>query len=192
MKRRPLSGNIMVLLAAAAVLAAGCGGNGGGQSDADTEGPEDVVQDEAEIDVTPDPQPDDPPPDEATPDPAEDEAGEPQEDPDVVQDDGPGEEVFPECEAAGGVCTPWRWELCPSGLEPYAADPHSDCPGEGSTGWCCVDAPPSSCSDDSGYNCVVGTRCEDISGDLWGNCWGTPDGVWTCEDGRICCMDVCH
>jgi hypothetical protein len=49
------------------------------------------------------------------------------------------------CATAGGVlCTPYRWEICPAGTEPLAgADPHLGC---GNGGWCCVVAPPSTCS----------------------------------------------
>ena len=91
----------------------------------------------------------------------------------------------PLCSAAGGTCTEQRWHLCPVGTEPVDPDPHRDCgSGTGTDGWCCVDAPPSTCSDAAGVNCVVGTECT--------GCWGPPgDTSLTCEAGRICCTDVC-
>jgi len=90
----------------------------------------------------------------------------------------------PLCDAVLGICTPVRWELCPAGLEPVDPDPHKDCPGasESIQGWCCVDAPPSSCSDDSTGDCVVGSSCKDCYGPLPG---------YSCEQGRVCCVDIC-
>lgn len=164
----------------ALIVFAGCNGDGNGENDTveEQDAPPDIQEDDVQIDT-----PVDPGEDEVLTDPAE-------EDPqaDEVEEDTPEEEAggYPECEGVGGACTDARWELCPPGTEPLGTDPRSDCPG-----WCCVDAPPSTCSDDSSYNCVIGTRCEDISGDDWGACWGTPDGAYECEDGRVCCMDVC-
>jgi hypothetical protein len=178
-----------LLLTAALVFGAGaCNGGGGEEDAAEDEPAADVEQDDAAQDPAAD--------DGAPPDPVEDPAPDPVEDPADVQEDEPPADTAedetaasPECEAAGGVCSGARWELCASGLEPLGSDPHSDCPMEG---WCCVDAPAGSCSDESDYNCVEGTRCEDIDNEAWGNCWGTPDGTYECEDGRICCMDVCY
>jgi len=94
-----------------------------------------------------------------------------------------GASLHPDCDSASGVCTNARWELCPLGLEPVDPDPNRDCPGSpGAQGWCCVDAPPSTCSDESPGNCVVGDSCED--------CWMDLPG-YDCEDGRVCCQDGC-
>lgn len=94
-----------------------------------------------------------------------------------------GASPHPECAAVSGICTDTRWELCPSGMEPVDPDPNQDCPGDGGTqGWCCVDAPPSTCSDDSSGNCIVGSTCE--------GCWADVPG-YDCEDGRVCCQDIC-
>ena len=89
------------------------------------------------------------------------------------------------CEAAGGTCTDSRWNMCPVGTEPIDPDPHRDCgSGTGTDGWCCVDAPTSTCSDAAGANCVVGTECT--------GCWGpAEDTSLTCEAGRVCCTDIC-
>jgi hypothetical protein len=176
----------LVLLAAALAFTAGACNGGGGEEDAEQD-------DDPAADVEHDDGAGDPPADDgAPPDPVQED---PAEDPADVQEDEPpadtaGDETVtaPECEAAGGTCSGERWQLCAAGLEPLGSDPHSDCPSDG---WCCVDAPAGSCSDDSPYNCVEGTRCEDINDEDWGTCWGTPDGTWECEEGRICCMDVC-
>jgi hypothetical protein len=89
------------------------------------------------------------------------------------------------CGAAGGTCTDSRWNLCPVGTEPIDPDPHQDCgSGTGTDGWCCVDAPASTCSDAAGVNCVVGTECI--------GCWGPAENTsLTCEAGRVCCTDIC-
>lgn len=174
----------LLFVSAAFVFGTGACNGGGGEEDAaqDDDPAVDVEQDDGAVD-------DGGPPDPVEEDPAPD----PQEDP--VEDEPPADtpadesETSPQCESAGGTCSGSRWELCGSGLEPLGSDPHSECPMEG---WCCVDAPAGSCSDESPYNCVEGTRCEDIDNEDWGNCWGTPDGDYECEDGRICCMDVCY
>jgi len=87
------------------------------------------------------------------------------------------------CASAGGFCTAYRWEICPSGYEPIDPSPHRGCGGgSGADGWCCVVAPYSTCSAYSGGNCVAGTSCT--------GCWGTVSG-YTCEEGRVCCEDIC-
>jgi len=97
-----------------------------------------------------------------------------------IPDDTSGEEeVSPRCASAGGFCTAQRWEMCPRGYEPSAPDMHLGC----EPGWCCVDAPPSSCSDDSDGNCVLGDNCT--------GCWGSLPG-YSCEVGRVCCIDICY
>ena len=99
------------------------------------------------------------------------------------QGGGGGASPYPECAAVDGICTDARWELCPNGTEPVDPNPNRDCPGgEGAQGWCCVDAPPSTCSDDSSGNCIVGDSCE--------GCWAEVQG-YDCEDGRVCCEDIC-
>ena len=84
------------------------------------------------------------------------------------------------CATAGGLlCTPYRWEICPAGTEPLAgADPHLGC---GNGGWCCVVAPPSTCSNSGAGNCVPGS-CT--------GCWAPVSG-YMCENGRVCCQDMC-
>lgn len=94
-----------------------------------------------------------------------------------------GASPHPECAAVSGICTDARWMLCPSGMEPVDPDPNQDCPGDGGTqGWCCVDAPPSTCSDDSSGNCIVGSTCD--------GCWADVPN-YDCEYGRVCCQDIC-
>src|SRR5262245_38453267 len=70
----------------------------------------------------------------------------------------------PGCTALGGFCVPGRFAICPSGTEP-TADVHADCkPRDAVRGWfCCVPAPPSSCSSSGGTNCFAGS-CH--------TCWG--------------------
>jgi hypothetical protein len=87
------------------------------------------------------------------------------------------------CAAAGGkVCTAQRWHLCPIGYEPIGTGGgHYDC-GD-IDGWCCVLAPPSSCSSSGKGNCVPG-GCT--------GCWAkVDDPSLTCEEGRGCCIDMC-
>ncbi len=91
--------------------------------------------------------------------------------------------AHPLCTAVGGTCTEERWILCPVGTEPIDPDPHQDCGSNlGSGGWCCVDAPPSTCSDSSYANCIAGTKCE--------GCWASVQDL-SCEAGRVCCTDIC-
>jgi hypothetical protein len=137
-----------------------------------------------------------PPPDSATSDAARDlsigaEASAPA--PDGPNDLAPAPETtaptgdaaaFPKCTAKGGICTPHRWVLCPVNTEPIHPDPHQDCGQPGAGGWCCVSAPPSTCSAAPGVNCVHGSQCT--------GCWDTPsDTSLTCEAGRVCCEDIC-
>lgn len=89
--------------------------------------------------------------------------------------------LFPKCSAKGGLCTKHRWVVCPVNYEPIHPGPHQDCTGGG---WCCVKAPPSSCSAKAGVNCVYGNKCT--------GCWfPARDTTLTCESGRVCCMDMC-
>ena len=176
--------------------ASGCGGNGNGEEDTGQD--PDVTPDPVTDDVATDPAPDegvqdppvedvahDPPEEDAAVDPTEeDAAGDVTTDADAPVDTVEEESTGTLCEAAGGECTNVRWEMCPTGTEPIEPDPHQDCPGgsEGTQGWCCVDAPPSTCSDDSSGNCIVGTECT--------GCWGPMEG-YECEEGRVCCIDIC-
>jgi hypothetical protein len=88
-----------------------------------------------------------------------------------------------ECAALGGVCTGARFEMCPVGTEPY--DLGEERGGCGFGGWCCVEAPPSSCSDEPGVMCVPGDQCEGCFYPAW-------DESLTCEEGRVCCFDYCN
>jgi hypothetical protein len=95
----------------------------------------------------------------------------------------PGVEAaaLPTCGAAGGVCSTYRWVLCPAHYEPVGlGDGHLDCRSDG---WCCVPAPPSPCSDESAGNCVPGDTCT--------RCWRAAPGAPACETGRVCCVDNC-
>jgi hypothetical protein len=95
----------------------------------------------------------------------------------------PGVEAaaLPTCAAAGGVCSTYRWVLCPAHFEPIGlGDGHLDCRSDG---WCCVAAPPSPCSDESAGNCVPGDACT--------HCWRAAPGSPACESGRVCCLDNC-
>ena len=84
------------------------------------------------------------------------------------------------CATAGGVlCTPYRWRSARPAPSPSPAPmPHLGC---GNGGWCCVIAPPSTCSNSGVGNCVPGT-CT--------GCWTAVPG-YTCEAGRACCQDYC-
>jgi hypothetical protein len=88
------------------------------------------------------------------------------------------------CSAAGGVfCTRMPGEQCPGGSEVAGgADPSLGCSG----GWCCVPAPASPCSSAGMGTCIPNT-C--------GGCYRpltTPDGgVLDCEQGRVCCINIC-
>ena len=85
------------------------------------------------------------------------------------------------CTDVGGVCTNWSWSICPVGTEPLPNDENLDCGGH-----CCVDAPYSSCTQKSNYNCIEGEKCADTI------CWGSvPELNISCEQGRVCCMWIC-
>lgn len=89
------------------------------------------------------------------------------------------------CADLGGVCTGARWQGCPAGMEIYALGDQLGC-SSSMGGWCCVDAPPSSCADSKsgGRVCVPGKECT--------GCFApVSDLSLTCEPGRSCCMDVC-
>ena len=91
--------------------------------------------------------------------------------------------AFPQgCADIGGVCTEARWGLCPAGMEIHALGDQLGCENNG-FGWCCVDAPSSTCSESGGGMCVPG----ECSG-----CFApVSDPGLTCEAGRSCCVDVC-
>jgi hypothetical protein len=100
------------------------------------------------------------------------------------RDDGaidlPGSETSA-CTAAGGFCSPSRWQICPAYREPIGqGDGHLDCRNNG---WCCVPAPSSPCSDQGAGNCVVGDACT--------GCWHAAPNTPACETGRVCCVDNC-
>jgi hypothetical protein len=180
-----------ILFPAAAFLvmtaaAAGCGSDGNGQDateDQQTDVPHDPAADETAGDPATDEVSTDPKPDDVT---AEDQSGDVPH-PDVAPDptDTPAEDVtYPACVDAGGLCTQWRWIICEAGKEPIDPDPNRDCPGsEGTRGWCCVDAPESTCSDSGEGNCVAATSCT--------GCWGPAREGLSCEEGRVCCTDIC-
>ncbi len=183
-----------IALFSCAVMSARCGDGGGGNEDVtqDPDALEDPHGEDTQAEVPHDPTAEEAAADPQVEDPAAEDAAVEETATDTVEEDAaadPNEEdgTGPACAALGGVCTDYRWGLCPTGLEPAAGTPHSDCPMEG---WCCVDAPASPCSDESNYDCVAGTFCEDL-GDEWGPCWGTPPESYDCEAGRVCCMDIC-
>ncbi len=182
-------------------LVVACGGKSNDQ-DADAGDPltEDVAAD-LEQDTVGDPQVDSPAdtvadvatdtdPDTAS-DTTTDEPTDSVEDPDVATDpytdwptDNPADwtaETSTACEVLGGFCTEVRWELCPEGYEPVDTDPHSGCGSTGIEGWCCVVAPPSPCSASGAGNCIEGTTCT--------GCWASV--ALGCEEGRVCCQDIC-
>jgi hypothetical protein len=72
------------------------------------------------------------------------------------------------------MCTPARWALCPAGYEPASGGGHLDCESEG---WCCVEAPASTCSDSGEASCVEG-ECT--------GCWEDAGQGLTGEAGRSC------
>jgi hypothetical protein len=99
--------------------------------------------------------------------------------------------AFPQgCFDIGGVCTDVRWGTCPVGMEIYAlGNDQLGCENNW-YGWCCVDAPPSTCAD--GLN---GTRGMCVPGECSG-CFAPvistgPGPALTCEVGRSCCRDMC-
>jgi hypothetical protein len=90
-----------------------------------------------------------------------------------------------ECMAQGGaLCTADRWDLCPPGFEPVAADEgHAGC-GNFNQGWCCQAAPVTSCNMAVAANCVP---------DACSGCFvPSPDTSLVCEPGRACCVDLCN
>jgi hypothetical protein len=90
----------------------------------------------------------------------------------------------PTCAALGGFCTRYRWDACPAHYEPTAEGTgHLDCGSSSSSGWCCVPAPSSPCSDTGAGNCVLGESCS--------GCWKAASGAPACETGRVCCVDNC-
>lgn len=105
---------------------------------------------------------------------------------DVAGDDPAGDpehETGSECETAGGSCTDGA--LCPAGHEPIDPGPHRDCPGNYEMpGWCCVEAPASSCSDSEEGNCIVGDTCPGSE------CLAPEPTGLECEAGRVCCIQM--
>ncbi len=160
-----------------AALAIGCGGGGSSRNDGATDvQQEDVAADQATdpaddpaADAVPDGSPD------AGPDPSDDP---PEEWPTDLPADWPVE-TSSACDDAGGFCTAERWDMCPPGYEPTAPDMIRGCGG-----MCCVPAPFSTCSETPIANCIVGESCT--------GCWGDPDGMFACEEGRICCSYYCE
>lgn len=207
MTTRNVNGSLNLACWIAALALAGCGGKGG-HADSDAS---DTVPDDSSGDTANDPSPDvdadatpDTPADSTTDpsdtagdsdaDPIEDTSadGDPDSTGDVTGDpfeDWPTdlppdwtEDTSPECDSAGGFCSGARWELCPIGYEAIAGiDPNLGCDVNG---WCCVPAPPSTCSASGWTNCVAASSCTD--------CWDDP-GVagLACEEGRVCCYDIC-
>ena len=161
-------------------------------SDAPEDTPEETTTDPAP-DGTPDVEPD------PTPDPT------PDPDPDVevdVEEDAPvdagadlpdGWPTGPptdwphptstQCDRAAGFCSGGSELLCPWGYEPLETRPHRNCANDG---WCCIVAPYSECTDSSEANCFAGTSCSGVDG-----CLGDPTTAYTCETGRVCCVDIC-
>jgi hypothetical protein len=91
------------------------------------------------------------------------------------------------CVDVGGECTQERWEMCPPGTELYddTGTPEKILCGNAGTGHCCVDAPPSPCSEAQGVMCLPGNTCE--------GCFSAvQDKGLTCEAGRVCCFDLCN
>jgi hypothetical protein len=100
--------------------------------------------------------------------------------------------AFPQrCADLGGVCTDARWGVCPTGMEIYALGTDQLGCENNADGWCCVDAPASTCAD--GINgkrgmCVPG-ECSGCFAAVIGN---DRDLTPTCEAGRSCCVDICN
>ena len=89
------------------------------------------------------------------------------------------------CADVGGICTSARWQMCPESTEPYNLESDQGGCERPMGGWCCVEAPPSSCSDTPGVMCVPGDQCE--------GCFDpATDTDLACEAGRVCCMDTCR
>jgi hypothetical protein len=153
------------------------------------------------IDVAPDPTPD-PEPEPTTdpvpePEPDAEMDPEPETEEDVIVDggldlpdgwptDNPAEWPYPTsgpCAGQGGFCSGGSELLCPWGYEPLASRPHRNCANDG---WCCLVAPYSECTDSGEANCFEGTSCTAVDG-----CLGDPTTAYTCETGRVCCVDTC-
>lgn len=165
-------------------------------SDAPADTPEETTSDatpDGTPDATPDPDPD------VAPDLDPDTAPDP--DPDVEEDlptdggldlpdgwptENPTEWPYPTagpCAGQGGFCSGGSELLCPWGYEPLASRPHRNC---ASDGWCCIVAPYSECTDSGEANCFEGSTCTGVDG-----CLGDPTTAYTCETGRVCCVDTC-
>jgi hypothetical protein len=99
--------------------------------------------------------------------------------------------AFPQrCADLGGICTDVRWGPCPVGMEIYALGSDQLGCENNWDGWCCVDAPPSTCADG-----VNGKRGMCVPGECSG-CFASltstgPGPALTCEAGRSCCVDMC-
>lgn len=94
--------------------------------------------------------------------------------------------AFPQkCVDIGGVCTDSRWGICPPRTEIYALSDQLGCENN-SYGWCCVDAPPSSCSDGT-----ISAKGMCVPGECTGCFRPVSDPNLTCEAGRSCCVDMC-
>lgn len=85
------------------------------------------------------------------------------------------------CVDLGGVCVPNRWSPCPSGTEIHSLGQQFGCGG-----WCCVDAPPSTCAD--GLN---GRQGMCVPGECTGCFAKVSESALICEAGRSCCTDIC-
>lgn len=97
---------------------------------------------------------------------------------------------FPQkCVDLGGVCTPNRWSTCPLGMEIRSLGDQGGCE-KNWDGWCCVDAPPSSCSDVGPGVCVPG-ECKGCFFPVSDPEFSLPKPYPTCESGRSCCLDLC-
>ena len=97
---------------------------------------------------------------------------------------------FPQkCSDWGGVCTANRWSTCPRGMEIRSLEDQGGCENNWD-GWCCVDAPPSSCSDVGPGVCVPG-ECKGCFAPVSDPEFRLPKPYPTCEAGRSCCLDLC-
>jgi hypothetical protein len=176
--------NLCGAAAIAALVASGCGGKGGGGDEdaSDTTQPDTATDTGTDTGLD---APDDTGPADAVTDTDEDTA--PADAPDDVPGDWPTDvpadwplETSSECEAAGGFCTAYHWDVCPPGYEPAAPDEVLGCGGR-----CCLVAPYSTCSAASDLNCIAAESCT--------GCWSNPSsGSYTCEEGRVCCAYVCE
>jgi hypothetical protein len=169
-------------------LAVACGDVQTNDPDAAEDAPVDVPA-ETTTDATTDGTPD------ATPDPDPDVVPDPVDDasPDTASDTLPGwptenptdwpYPVSGQCSDFEGFCSGGSDLLCPWGYEPIERRPHGNCLNDG---WCCVVAPYSECTDSGEANCFDGTTCTGVDG-----CLGDPPTAYACEEGRVCCVDVC-